>query len=188
MLSNDGRYSGWLSEQQWESAISTLPIPCVDFVPVRRDSCGAIAMVGIILRNSPFNDVPAWCHLGGRVLRGETIATSIRRHAYDAFGRDCPMAIPPAPRHATVFEWFPDYLAPTKDGHSDTYVFGTDPRKHAISMGFIVEAEEGLSVRPGGEALDFAWAEPSELDSYAMWPGSREFIYRLLDDGHALQR
>lgn len=188
MFSNDGRHSGWLSEQQWKTATLALPIPCVDFVPVRRDSCGAIEFVGIILRDSPFNAVPTWCHLGGRVRRGETIASSIRRHADDAFGTDCPVAIPLAPRHATVFEWFPDHLAPTEETLTETPVFGTDPRKHAISIGFIVEAEQELSVQRGGEALDFAWVEPSELDVYAMWPGSREFIYRLLDDCHAVQR
>ena len=52
----------------------SIPISCVDFVPVRRGERGT--EVGLILCESPFGQV--WCHLGGRVPHGETVGDAIR--------------------------------------------------------------------------------------------------------------
>lgn len=58
----------------------SVPIACVDFVPVRMAPDGR-REIGLILRDSPFGRV--WCHLGGRVQHGETVVGALRRHARD---------------------------------------------------------------------------------------------------------
>ena len=52
----------------------SIPISCVDFVPIRRGERGT--EVGLILRESPFAQVR--CHLGVRVPHGETVGDAIR--------------------------------------------------------------------------------------------------------------
>lgn len=141
----------------------SLPIACVDVVPARSTASGT--EVGLILRESPFGQV--WCHLGGRVLYGESLTDAVRRHATSTIAL-APVLSPNAqPRY--VYEWFPPEIAP-----DDGTVYGDDPRKHAIALSYVVTLEEG-ALLPRNEALDFAWFTLDELPS-PMWPGSAEMI------------
>ena len=187
MFWNVRRNSGWFTERQLRCASSTLPMPGVDFVPARGNSCGAIALAEIILHHPPFRETPVWRHRDGRARKGETVSSSVRRHPGGIFGINCPLAAPPAPRHPNVFARFRDHINSERDISTDAKSFDIDPRNHVIRIGFIVKADEALSVHECGEPLSFFWAESSDLDSYLMWPNSREFIYRSLDDWHATQ-
>lgn len=140
----------------------SVPIACVDFVPRRGEE------VGLILRESPFGRV--WCHLGGRIQRGETIAAALRRHADDtlAVGLD----LPEDPQPAYVHQWFPDEVRPHDEG-----AYGRDPRKHAIGLSFVVDISG--DPRPRNEALDFGWFATHDLPR-PLWPGSDELIRRLV--------
>lgn len=140
-----------------------MPITCVDFVPLRGD-----AEIGLILRESPFGRV--WCHLGGRVLHGETVAGALRRHAHDTLAVGLDLPLNPQPRF--VYEWFPPDIAPT-----DGTVYGDDPRKHSIALSYVV-ALSGERPHPQNEALEFAWFDIDSLPS-PMWPGSADMIARL---------
>lgn len=60
----------------------SMPIACVDFV-IARERNGQREL-GLILRDSPHGEV--WCHLGGRIQRGETIADAISRHSRETIG------------------------------------------------------------------------------------------------------
>jgi ADP-ribose pyrophosphatase YjhB (NUDIX family) len=144
----------------------SMPIACVDFVPVRVDPNG-LRHVGLILRDSPHGRV--WCHLGGRVQYGETIRNAIRRHAEDTLGALVNLEFNPQP--AYVYEWFPGSVAPT-----DGTVYGDDPRKHAIGLSFVVELI-GQAIAKH-EALDFAYFPASELPA-PIWPGCFDLIDRL---------
>ncbi|WP_435526810.1 DUF4916 domain-containing protein [Microbacterium aurantiacum] len=143
----------------------SMPIACVDFVPVRE--VDGRREIGLILRDSPHGRV--WCHLGGRIQRGETIAVAIRRHCVDTLGLEPVLPLNPQP--AYVYEWFPHSFAPT-----DGTVFGDDPRKHAIGLSFTI-ALEGDPL-PQEEALDFAFFATDGLPEN-LWPGCRVLFERM---------
>ncbi|KIC59379.1 hypothetical protein RM52_04055 [Microbacterium hominis] len=142
-----------------------MPIACVDFVVVReRDRRREI---GLILRHSPHGQV--WCHLGGRIQRGETIADAIRRHCRETIAAEPVISLNEQPRY--VYEWFPPDLAPT-----DGTAFGNDPRKHSIGLSFLI-AIDGEAL-PRNEANDFRWFSPDALPD-DLWPGCGELFRRL---------
>ncbi|CAL4860786.1 DUF4916 domain-containing protein [Microbacterium sp. MM2322] len=136
---------------------ASVPLLCVDFVPVRAGDAGR--QVGLILRHSPFGDV--WCHLGGRVQRGETIVQALRRHAEDTLSVGVAIGLNAQPDH--VYEWFPPELAP-----SDGTAHGDDPRKHSVGLSYVVELTGQPS--PRNEATDFAYFGIDNLP-VPMWPG-----------------
>lgn len=156
----------FLPEDVYVLVERSVPIACVDFVPARVAADGG-QEVGLILRDSPFGRV--WCHLGGRVQRGETIVGALRRHAGDAL--DVDLVVEPNAQPAYVYEWFPPDLAP-----SDGTAYGDDPRKHAIGLSFVVELDGDPT--PRNEAFEFGYFDLSALPE-PMWPGSAELIARL---------
>lgn len=160
----------------------SVPLVCVDFVPVRRGGTGRITHVGLILRDSPFGRV--WCHLGGRVLYGETVANAIRRHARDTLDVDVYVGDDPQPDW--VYQWFPDAVAPdnaapdTADPDAvapSTLEFGRDPRKHAVGLSFTVDLGESAP-RPRNEAIEFGSFALDALPA-PLWPGCEALLSRL---------
>lgn len=144
-----------------------IPIACVDFVPLRESESKATE-VGLILRQSPFGIV--WCHLGGRILRGETMAGAIRRHALDTLGTAVALSGDPQPNY--VYQWFPPDVAP-----EDAPVHGDDPRKHAIGLSFVVQLVGQPSA--ANEALDFSYFPLDALPD-PLWPGTRGLLEKLV--------
>ncbi|MBB5743395.1 ADP-ribose pyrophosphatase YjhB (NUDIX family) [Microbacterium ginsengiterrae] len=145
----------------------SVPLACVDFVPVRESRAGS-AEVGLILRDSPFGQV--WCHLGGRIRHGETIAQAIQRHALDTLS--IRVDIPEDPQPAWVYQWFPPEVAPVVD-----WAFGTDPRKHAIGLSFVTSLMGDPT--PRNEALDFEFFSLDALPE-PLWPGCEDLLGRML--------
>ncbi|MFB9647060.1 NUDIX hydrolase, partial [Microbacterium terregens] len=139
-------------------------------------NAGAAQRVGLILRHSPYGEV--WCHLGGRIQRGETIADALRRHARETLQIDIELALEPQP--VDVFQWFPAEVAP-----DDGTPYGDDARKHAIGLSFIVEHEGAPT--PQGEALDFAYFSLDELPE-PLWPGCGRLLGRLFSAGPRYSR
>ena len=111
-----------------------------------------------------------WCHLGGRIYRGETVPGALRRHAADTLAVD--LDLPQDPQPDYVYQWFPPSIAP-----SDGTVHGDDPRKHAIGLSFMVTTVG--QPRPRGEALHFAYFSLHELPE-KRWPGTDHLIATLL--------
>jgi len=146
----------------------SVPLACVDFVPARNRA--GRSEVGLILRDSPFGRV--WCHLGGRILRGETIGSALRRHATDTLGPAVIIDLPGDPQPDYVYQWFPPDIAP-----ADAPVHGDDPRKHAIGLSFVVRMLGEPT--PSNEAYDFAFARLDDLPE-PLWPGTRGLLKKLL--------
>lgn len=145
----------------------SVPLACVDFVPVQaRDEC---TEVGLILRDSPFGRV--WCHLGGRILRGESISGAIHRHATDTLGDGVTVDLTDDPQPDYVYQWFPPDIAP-----ADAPPHGDDPRKHAIGLSYVV-ALTG-EPRPANEAYEFGYFSLAALPE-PLWPGTRGLLDRL---------
>ncbi|TQK18619.1 ADP-ribose pyrophosphatase YjhB (NUDIX family) [Microbacterium sp. SLBN-154] len=155
----------YLPAERYRLVEDTMPIACVDFFPQQPDTR---AEVGLILRDSPFGKV--WCHLGGRILRGESIRQALLRHAKDTL--DVTLRLPRDPQPLDVYQWFPP-----DDTPADSDDHGVDPRKHAIGLSFIIELEG--APEPRNEADDFAWF-PSEDLPAPLWPGTEPLLRRLL--------
>lgn len=156
-----------LDEKDWKWASERLPIACVDLLPVQRDAAGRVARIGLIRRDSPMG--PRWCHLGGRVLYGETLAEALRRHLTGSLSGTEGAEIATNPYF--VNQYFPNH------DHPDA---GFDPRKHAVAVCHLVEFSPGA--RPaahGSEALSFAWFSVDALPQDSeLWPGSKLMIDR----------
>jgi ADP-ribose pyrophosphatase YjhB (NUDIX family) len=156
----------YLPDDLYMQIEQSIPISCVDFVPIRRGEEGT--EVGLILRESPFGQV--WCHLGGRVQRGETVGDAIRRHARQTL--DVEIDLGPDPQPVWVYQWFPDDLRP-----QTALVAGRDPRKHAIGLSYVVDLT-GEEPRPQDEALDFAYFPIGALPN-PLWPGCEDLVCQL---------
>src|SRR4051812_1541623 len=74
--------NGHLSDQDWQWASEHLPIACVDVLPVQRGDDGGIRRIGLIRRDSPMGE--KWCHIGGRLLYGESLLDGANRHTIES--------------------------------------------------------------------------------------------------------
>ena len=158
--------SAFLSDDDWRWATDHLPIACVDIFPVIRDDSGRVARVGLILRDSPYGRV--WCHLGGRVRRGELLQAAIRRHLDSALSTRSDFRLAESP--FTVHEYFPE----PRTGA------GTDARKHAVASCFLAEFPEAVVPLVQGEAHEWTWHDIATVEQdLDLWPGT-DGIYRKL--------
>lgn len=149
----------------YEQIEQSVPIVCVDLVPYETDRSGR--SIGLILRESPHGRV--WCHLGGRIWRGETTRDALRRHAQDTLCVD--LELPTNPQPDYVYEWFPPDVAP-RDGTS----YGNDPRKHSVGLSYVVKING--RPQPRNEALDFGYFTAAELPE-PLWPGTLDLLRRM---------
>ncbi len=142
--------SGWLDASDWKRAQETLPIACVDVVPVRLDRSEKIEQVGLIFRDTPHQG-RRWCMVGGRLWRNELVAEAIRRQLFETLGTHIAFKIEPDPQPTYVSQYFP----------TAREVGSVDPRQHALTLNFIIP----ITGQPqaGGEAIEFRWFAPSQL-------------------------
>lgn len=162
-----------IPDELYASIEASIPIVCADFILVRRSPDGAVAKLGLIERHSPYGRV--WCHLGGRIRRGETVRAAIERHLSETLsGAVLHLVDDPQPQH--VYQWFPPDVSP-----STGLVHGTDSRKHAVGLTFVVDCQGEPTAVPGGEALAVAFFDPRDLPA-PLWPGCRGLFDVLLAD------
>jgi ADP-ribose pyrophosphatase YjhB (NUDIX family) len=139
---------GWLSDAQWRLVQSTVPVPCVDLLPIKKVG-SRISGVGLIYRDTPQG--PGWCVLGGRLLRNESFKTAIARQVRETLGAEVRCISPSVPEPVLVTEYF--------SLKRRNALF--DPRQHAIGVVFPVQLRGAIT--PGGEALDFRWFDLKKL-------------------------
>jgi ADP-ribose pyrophosphatase YjhB (NUDIX family) len=140
----------WLSDEEWKRAQATLPICCVDVVPVRRGPADRVEAVGMILRDTPHQG-RRWCLVGGRMLRDESMAQAVARQIRETLGDAARFQIDPAAQPQYVAQYFT----------TEQPVGLLDPRQHAIGLTFIVEITGEINTR--GEAFEFRWFAPGSL-------------------------
>jgi ADP-ribose pyrophosphatase YjhB (NUDIX family) len=143
-----------------------------DVVPVLLDGVGVVSHVGLIHRESPFDD-ERWCHIGGRVRLGENVRDAARRHLTETLCRPHEQidaeSVPEKP--LSVFEFFPEH----RDG------YGLDPRKQAVSACYRVECPSDITSRSGGEGSEFRWFAIGHLpEEDELWPGTRQLVESVL--------
>jgi ADP-ribose pyrophosphatase YjhB (NUDIX family) len=161
----------WLSDEAWDEIQASVPIVCVDLVPVRLDATGAVSAVGLIRRRMPGTGDVVWCVLGGRINHGETLRAAVVRHIESTLsGAD--FDLPADPQPAYVFQWFPSVR------NDDGVAYGIDPRRHSVGLCFVVPITGEPTAVENGEALHFAWFAVDELDALEdqCWPGTLEAI------------
>lgn len=147
--------SGWLSPERLGSARDSVPMVYVDVVPVRVNTVGEVAEVGLLLRMMPDGSISR-AVVSGRVLYGERVRDALLRHLAKDLGADAEPRLPPSVAPFTVVEYFPDQK-----------VTGFhDPRQHAVSLAYVVPVAGPCS--PSQDALDLAWVTPDEAISVAL--------------------
>jgi ADP-ribose pyrophosphatase YjhB (NUDIX family) len=154
-----------LHPSAWRRVQETVPILCVDVVPV---STGAGAThVGLIRRPTPHQGV-RWCLIGGRVLRDEPLATAVRRHLLDTLGADIRVALPRPCEPVLTTEYF------TMPARQTLH----DPRKHAIGLVYV--ATISGRVRAGGEAHEYRWFPIADLPAASAFGFGQGKVLRAL--------
>lgn len=170
---------GWIRPDLWAATQASIPIVCVDVVPVRRDPLGSPVQVGLI-RRLGFEDRAVWCHVGGRVLLGESLAEALSRHLRDTLQLDILPLLGPDPQPLYVQQYF-------REERPDVPSAGRDPRKHAVGLSYVVTLEGTPSPVRGGEALEFSWFNVEELSAVTdVWPGSMRMVRAVLAADAAL--
>ena len=68
----------WLSPKDWKLIQTSIPVVCVDVLPVRFSSNPRreIHAVGLIVRETP--DGREWCLIGGRLMHRESLSEATR--------------------------------------------------------------------------------------------------------------
>ena len=160
----------WLPAELWDTIQDSVPIVCVDVAPVLRDDAGEVTHVGFIQRTAPFSEDLVWCHIGGRVNLGESLAGALRRHLLETLGEAAVVDLGPDPQPAHVMQYFRN--APDPDS-----AHGWDPRKHAVGLTYVAtipaHAAALVAAVAGGEGASFAWFPVADLPpAEVTWPGS----------------
>ncbi len=141
---------GYLTDEDYKLVTNSVPIICVDILPVMQDEMGAWK-VGVIKRATG-SQVGKLTILGGRIFHSETVGESIHRHlrtdlqigsfAYcEGISEDAPFM---------VQQYF------QKDS-SDSDTYGFDPTKHALALTYLIEIKE--TPNPVNEASEFQWID-----------------------------
>jgi ADP-ribose pyrophosphatase YjhB (NUDIX family) len=142
--------SAWLSPADWRTVQSSVPVACVDVIPVRGfvgarpNDARRVESVGLILRDTPHQG-RRWCLVGGRMFRNESFAEAIARQLLETLGPGVTFDVPPDVQPAFVAQYFTE---PRPVGVHD-------PRQHALGHTFVVPVAG--DTRPQGEAHDFRW-------------------------------
>jgi ADP-ribose pyrophosphatase YjhB (NUDIX family) len=149
----------WLAADDWAWVQSTMPIACVDVLPVRLGRDGrSVERIGLIHRDTPHQG-RRWCLVGGRLWRNEPFHAAAARQLRETLGLDLafePVAPDRQPDHVVQY-----FTTDRPDGL-------LDPRQHAVTLVFVVPIVGGEAT-PAGEALEFRWFAPDRLPPPAEW-------------------
>lgn len=143
----------YLSDNDYSLVTASVPIICVDILPVRKVESGKW-QVGLIQRATG-SQKGKLTILGGRIYHSESIEGSISRHLktdlqinnfayFENLSDDKPFM---------VQQYF-------QAESSDSHVYGFDPTKHALALTYLLKISE--TPKPVQEASDFFWI--SDID------------------------
>jgi ADP-ribose pyrophosphatase YjhB (NUDIX family) len=139
----------WLPDEHWKRIQGSMPIICVDVLPIQQDD-KEIRTVGLIKRHTPHQGI-RWCLIGGRLRFKEKLRQAVERELQLALGCDVSYSILANDEPCRVIEYLP---IQETNGYFD-------PRQHAISLTYAVLLSGTPS--PQGEALDFKWFPAEDI-------------------------
>lgn len=143
--------SGWLGDDELETARRRLPILYVEALPVRVDGLGRVTEVGMLLRAAD-GDLTRTL-VSGRVMYGETLRDALFRHLEKDLG---PMAFPLLPASPVPFQVAEYFPWPSESPYMDS-------RQHAVSLAYVVPVTG--TCEPRQDALEITWLRPAEAAS-----------------------
>jgi ADP-ribose pyrophosphatase YjhB (NUDIX family) len=135
----------WLSPEDWKLIKSSIPVVCIDALPVRFSSNPRhdLRAVGLILRETPQGR--KWCLIGGRLMHGESLSEALHRQVAEALGRHIKLFIGTDQQPLYIAQYSPARRRP----------FALDPRQHSVGLTYAVEMDGIPDL--GGEAIQFEW-------------------------------
>ncbi len=155
---SDGTGAGdrWIPEQQYQQICSSVPIVCVDLLPLLPDG----ASFGLIERDT-YDGRRGLNLVGGSVLIDETLVEALQRHVRTTLGPNARLEL-----DTVSFVGTYQYFRDRRPGELH------DPRKNAVSLTYA--GVVGGDVRAEGEALafhTFDLATPPPLDRFGFGQG-----------------
>ena len=144
----------WLSSSLWDVIQASIPVVCVDVLPIRisRRFPYNIKEVGLILRKTPHQG-ERWCLIGGRVLFAESLRKAVLRQVRETLGNYVRVGLKQGQQPLYLAEYSPTRIKP----------FALDPRKHAVGLTYAVQLAGSPSAR--GEAISYRWFKTDNLPS-----------------------
>src|SRR5438309_1951881 len=82
-----------LPDSEWKFVRDSVPIACVDVLPLRRDLSRNDRELGLIYRETPHQG-RRWCLVGGRMFRNESLAEAAARQLRDTLGPQVRFNVP----------------------------------------------------------------------------------------------
>jgi ADP-ribose pyrophosphatase YjhB (NUDIX family) len=163
---------GWLRGRTYRRAIKSVAVPGIDLLLWGHDD-GASSF-GLILREVE-QGREGWNLIGGRIRRCERIEHAIERHLRETLIGDFHWQVGDVKKPVLVEEYMPVAGRPAAP---------FDPRKHQVSLNYILYVEGRPDFEVQGEAKAFRWFpidEPPSASSvgFGQWP----LISALLDLG-----
>lgn len=141
-----------LPDELFNTVISSIPIICVDIIPVRKLN-NAWAL-GVITRATP-PQAGKTTILGGRINYGETVQEAIARHLKTDLGLSKYEFL------EKTDQFNPFRIQQFLRAETAGPPFGFDPTKHAISLNYLVEITD--TPIPKNEAKNFFWINESQI-------------------------
>jgi len=138
-----------IPETLYQKITALVPIPCVDLVPVRKES-GTLEILLIKRKIEP--EKGKWCLIGGRVIGGrevkpERLSGAIKRQAKIELGVEVKIISP----------WDANHPAVLFDEPS------CDPAKYPIIAVYPVEVVKNSVIKVGPESSKTKWFEYDDL-------------------------
>lgn len=166
---DDSRQSSdWLPDDAWQLIQRSVPIACVDVLPLQFAPDGRPSRFGLILRDTP-DAGRQWCLIGGRIRYGEAIEEALARHVRSSLGHAVTALTTSGDQPLVVVQY----------GPQDRPDFLPDARQHAVALTFAA-GMRGVPRATGDEALEFRWYAASDLDAIAIGFGQRHVVREVL--------
>ena len=142
----------WLPPSRWKLVQASVPIVCVDVLPIRTSRLAphTVEAIGLILRDTP-RQGQRWCLIGGRLLYGEPLQDAIVRQVGETLGRRVRVHRRRDQQPLYIAQYAPHSIRP----------FALDPRQHAVGLTYVSEMTG--SPAPQGEAVAYEWFDVRKL-------------------------
>lgn len=131
--------SGWIPDDLFQAIQKSMPVPCVDLLPVRRNKDGKIEI--LLIKRQIYPEIGKWGLIGGRILKDELTNSSIMRQARRELGVSVKIIQPWTELHP--FAVFNDPFS--------------DIQKHFVVLTYLVHITNGKVKATGPEFSEAKW-------------------------------